>query len=45
MCTTENVIAGIIVACTFVIMAGSVVMMATIALDEYRERKSNRDDR
>ena len=44
MCTAENLIAGIIVACTFIIGVGAVVIMATIAIDEYKERKNSRDN-
>ena len=45
MCTAENLIAGIIVASTFVILAGATIIMATMAIDEYKERKNSRDNR
>ena len=44
MCTADNLIAGIIIACTFIIGSTAAVMMATIVIDEYKERKSNRNN-
>jgi hypothetical protein len=45
MCTTDNVVAGIIIASGFVILAGAVITMLVSAIDDYLYNKNKRKNK
>jgi len=45
MCTPENIISGIIVASTAIIVAGAMTTLTLMVIDDYKEKRKSENRR